>query len=116
MVTTTVEVAGAVSEWMVVGVIVVLLGFVTAIVTPVVKLTITITKLDTTVGGLSSRFDEFAERNSKAHDALFGAHRENTGRFAKLDARIDRHGDLIADNTRRLTEHSERLRRVEARE
>jgi len=84
------------TEWQVVIVIVTLLGLVASVVTPIVKLTSTIIKLNHSVDTLNDKLEETIARNSKSHDAMFNLSRTHTEQIAKHDV-------LIKDHEKRLT-------------
>lgn len=73
-----------VTEWGVFLVIVALIGFATAIITPVLKLNTTITKLIAKIDVLGKDFDEMELKNHRARERIWH-HNE------KQDAAIDNH-------------------------
>ena len=77
------------TEWQVVGVIVVLVGLGVSIITPIIKLNTTITKLTTIVERLTGDVTELTVRNSKTHDRIF--------------AQLDKHTDKLNDHEKRIT-------------
>lgn len=58
-------------EWTVVGVIVVLVGLVTAIVTPMIRLNTSITKLTCAVDNFQKNLDELTQKNADSHARLW---------------------------------------------
>lgn len=58
-------------EWTVVGVIVVLVGLVAAIVTPMIRLNTSITKLTCAVDSFQKNLDELTQKNSDSHNRLW---------------------------------------------
>lgn len=77
------------TEWEVVGVIVVLVGLGISVVTPIIKLNTTITKLYTVVERLTGDVNELTARNSKTHDRIF--------------AQIEKHTDQLNDHETRIS-------------
>lgn len=59
------------TEWEVFGVIAGLATFVIAIVTPIIKLNTTITKLSQIVDRLRNDLQDLSERNSKTHARIY---------------------------------------------
>lgn len=57
-------------EWQIVTVIVVLVGLVSSLVAPIIKLTRAITTLTVTVGNLEKQVEKFDGTNDKAHCEL----------------------------------------------
>ena len=76
------------SEWEVVGVLVVLIGLITAICKPVIQLTRAITKLTDAVDELERRIDRELSDNHSTHDRLYQRDLEQTKRFNELERRI----------------------------
>lgn len=72
------------SEWQIVTVIVVLVGLVTAIVTPIIKLNTSITKLTVLLENLKSSQDGYEQRNREAHKRIW----EHNG---EQDEKLNRH-------------------------
>lgn len=72
------------SEWQIVTVIVVLVGLVTAIVTPIIKLNTSITKLTVLLENLKSSQDNYEQRNREAHKRIW----EHNG---EQDEKLNRH-------------------------
>lgn len=77
------------SEWAVVGVIVVLVGLVASIATPIVKMTSAVTKLIEIVNSLDGKLKELTERNTRSHERIFN--------------KLDDHDETLADHETRLT-------------
>lgn len=80
------------TEWGVVLVIVTLLGFVSGIIAPLIKLNTTIVKLIDSVEALDKSLAALKESNSEKHEKLFG--------------RLEEHGKMLFD-------HEARLKRIE---
>ncbi|UOO38263.1 hypothetical protein IZU99_03125 [Oscillospiraceae bacterium CM] len=59
------------TEWTVVGVIVALIGLIASIVTPMLKLNTSITKLTCAVETFQKNLDELIEKNSDSHTRLW---------------------------------------------
>ena len=76
------------SEWEVVGVLVVLIGLITAICKPVIQLTRAITKLTDAVDELERRIDRELSDNHSTHDRLYQRDLEQTKRLNELERRI----------------------------
>ncbi len=77
------------SEWVVVTSIVVLIGLVTAIVTPIVKLNTTITKLTVVVDTTQDTLKKLTEDNTASHRRLW--------------ERNDEQGEQIQEHEKRIT-------------
>lgn len=77
------------TEWQVVGVIVVLIGLGVSVVTPIIKLNTTITKLTTVVERLGGDVADLTARNTKTHDRIFTT--------------LDKHGEQLTDHETRIT-------------
>lgn len=63
-------------EWEIVGVIVVLIGLLGAIISPILKLNTSITKLTVVVDRLAKDTCSLTDDNKKAHDKLWGKNDE----------------------------------------
>lgn len=72
------------TEWTIVTVIISLIALVTAIVTPIIKLNTTITKLTVVVDGIEKRYSGVSSLNSEAHCAI--------------NKRLDEHGEKINEH------------------
>lgn len=59
------------TEWTVVGVLIALVGFISAVVAPIVKLNTTIVKLTQIVDSLAGDVSELTKRNSDTHSRIF---------------------------------------------
>jgi predicted PurR-regulated permease PerM len=59
------------TEWAVLGVIITLFAFVAAVVSPIIKLNTTITKLTTLVDMFQNELTKFANKNEKSHDRIW---------------------------------------------
>lgn len=71
-------------EWTVVTVIAVLAALVTAIITPLIKLNNTITRLTAIVEGIETRYSGISTVNSEAH--------------CVINKRLDEHGEKISEH------------------
>lgn len=76
------------NEWTIVGVIVVLVGLGISIITPIVKLNSTITRLTTIVERLGGDVADLTARNSKTHDRIFDRLDDHDGRLNAHETRI----------------------------
>lgn len=65
-------------EWQVVGVLITLLGLLTAVVTPVVRLNSSITKLNTTMEHITKEVDGLKTDNHGSHERLWDKMRSRT--------------------------------------
>lgn len=63
-------------EWQVVGVLIALLGLLTAVVTPVVRLNSSITKLNTTMEHITKEVDGLKTDNHGSHKRLWDKNEE----------------------------------------
>lgn len=86
------------SEWEVVGVIVVLVGLFFTVSTPVMKLITSITKLTSTVEALQENVDSVTRRNTESHRRLWEHNekqdnelRDHGARIDKLEGRVDQY-------------------------
>lgn len=73
------------TEWEVLGIIIVLIGFVSSIVAPIIKLNTTITKLTQIVDSLATDVAELTKRNSDTHARLFDVINEHDKRISILE-------------------------------
>lgn len=76
------------NEWQIVGGILTLVTLVTAVVTPIVKLNTTVTRLTTIVDEMYKNFEGLTNKNSEAH--------------GKLWARVDEHDDTLNNHETRI--------------
>lgn len=76
------------NEWGVIGVIISLVGLVTAIVTPIVKLNATVVKLATVVDGLSKEVVTLLGNSRTTHDKLFNKIEEVSSKTSEHETRI----------------------------
>lgn len=76
------------TEWGVVGVIVALLALVTAIVTPILKLNTTVTKLTALVDGLAKDFEEMTSKNRESHKTLWEEVKHQNEKLGDHETRI----------------------------
>ena len=75
-------------EWEVVGVIAALVALFTAVVTPMIKLTLAIAKLTTTMEQLEKNLECLTTGNRAAHERLWDTTREQTAQLNDHEARI----------------------------
>ena len=59
------------TEWQVVGVIVVIVGLIITIIGPIIKLNTSITMLTVTLKSMSGDIEELTVKNSKSHERLW---------------------------------------------
>ncbi len=76
------------SEWGVIGVLVTLVGLGVAIVTPIIKLNTSITKLTVLLDGLKTDQSGYEERNHEAHTKLWAHNDEQDKLLHQHDADI----------------------------
>lgn len=76
------------TEWQVVGVIVVLVGFTASIVTPIAKLTAKIAELCTALKTANNDLAELTSRNKEAHGRIFNKLDDHEAALADHDKRI----------------------------
>lgn len=76
------------NEWTVVTVIASLIALIIGVVTPIIKLNTSITRLTTVVDGLAKNFDTMTNKNSEAH--------------GKLWEKVEEHGDTLNNHETRL--------------
>lgn len=85
------------TEWQVVGVIVVLVGLVASIVTPMLKFikenTQAVTKLGSSVDRLDSNLGDLASNNREAHRQLFERTDNHERRLTVLETKEDNRND-----------------------
>jgi len=77
------------SEWEVVGVLVVLIGLITAICKPVIQLTRAITKLTDAVGELERRLDRENSENRITHERLYQRDMEHAKKLNELERKVE---------------------------
>ncbi|MEA4913993.1 MAG: hypothetical protein VB061_05455 [Christensenella sp.] len=75
-------------EWDVVGVIAALIALFTAVVTPVIKLTLAIGKLTTTMEQLEKNIECLTAGNRVAHERIWDHAREQSVQISDHEARI----------------------------
>lgn len=73
------------TEWQVVGVIIALVGLVSGVVAPIVKLNTTIIKLTTIVDGLAEKFASLSTKNSATHKDLYNVVNDHERRIVVLE-------------------------------
>lgn len=78
------------SEWGVVGVIVVLIGLMVSVMTPILKLNSAIVKLTTVVERLDRNLCELKTSNSESHEKIFGRLNEDEKQLENHEGRISR--------------------------
>lgn len=76
-------------EWTVVTVIIALATLVTAIITPIIKLNTTITRLTAVVDGIEKRYSGVASLNAEAH--------------CEIRKKLDEHGEKIGEHETRIS-------------
>ena len=76
------------TEWEVFGVIVALIGFVAALVTPLIKLNTLITQLTQTVRQLAEDLHDVTERNSKTHSRIYDSLEKDEKQLQNHETRI----------------------------
>ncbi|WP_059004168.1 hypothetical protein [Bittarella massiliensis (ex Durand et al. 2017)] len=83
------------TEWGVFGVVVALLGFLAAIVAPILKLNTNITRLTVTMehlveqmGGQSKKMEEIREKNHKSHERLWEKNEEQDKMLENHEGRL----------------------------
>lgn len=76
------------TEWGVVGVLVVIVGLVISLVTPIIKLNTIITKLGSSVESMKESLDELTTRNSTSHDRIFKRLDDTEDKVCNHEARI----------------------------
>ena len=87
-------------RWDIVGVIATLVALFAAIITPMIKLNTTITKLNGSIDSLGEKVCDINCENKKQHDDLFGITRE--------------HGETLNDHETRITLIERTPRRTKA--
>ena len=75
-------------EWQVVGVLITLLGLLTAVVTPVVRLNSSITKLNTTMEHITKEVDGLKTDNHDSHKRLWDKNEEQDKALNDHETRI----------------------------
>lgn len=75
-------------EWTVVGVIITLIGFSASIVTPIVKLTKTITKLTVAMDGLRETVEANRRDNKASHERIWDHNKEQDDAISNHETRI----------------------------
>ena len=73
------------TEWEVVGVIIALVGLVSGIVVPIVKLNTTIIKLATIVDNLEAKITNLTTKNSETHKDLYSQVNDHEKRIVVLE-------------------------------
>lgn len=76
------------TEWQIVGVIVTLIGLVTAIATPLIKLNTSITRLTAAVEHFDGRLTDAEHKNAQSHDKLWRKEEEQDERIGDHEKRI----------------------------
>lgn len=84
------------TEWGVVGVIVALVGLITGIAAPLIKLNTSITRLNTVLDNVEQRIEKDAKKNDQSHDRLW---RKNEEQDATLNDHEQRLTVLETKNT-----------------
>ena len=78
------------TEWGVIGVIVVLVSLVATLVKPMLSLNTAIVRLTTLMDGMSSDLRDLTSKNAQSHERIFD--------------KLDEHGDKIADHEHRIAD------------
>lgn len=78
------------SEWLVVSVLITLIGLVATVVTPIVRLNTTITKLTTIVDVVKDSIKELTSDNSEGHRRLWEHNAAQDEKLSDHDKRLDR--------------------------
>ena len=76
------------TEWSIVTVIVVLLGLVVTVMTPLLKLNGNITRLNATLETLDRRMNKIEQENRASHTRLWTKNTEQDGRLNEHDQRL----------------------------
>lgn len=76
------------TEWQVVGVIVVLAGLAASVINPAVSLNASITRLNGICASLEKSVVELTQKNSQAHDRLWRRADEHEARLQRHDTRL----------------------------
>lgn len=76
------------TEWAVVGVIVVLVGLVASVVTPMLRLNTTIVKLTVQLEHLDKLFKDALDQNARAHERIWSKTDEQDKRLDDHERRI----------------------------
>ena len=76
------------SEWNVITVIVTLAGFIIAVVTPLVKLNNTITRINTTVEELEKDLETLTKTSSHEQTTMIESEKEQNRQIAELQIRL----------------------------
>ncbi len=76
------------TEWQVVGVIVVLVGLAAAVIKPVVSLNASITRLNGICAFLEKNLGELTQKNSQAHEKLWRRADEHEAKLQNHDTRL----------------------------
>lgn len=76
------------TEWQVVGVIVVLVGLAASVIKPAVSLNAAITRLNGICTSLEKSVGELTQKNSQAHDRLWHRTDEHEARLQRHDTRL----------------------------
>lgn len=84
------------TEWGVFGVIVALVGFAAAIVTPIIKLNTNITRLTVTIENILREQESAKSANGKSHDRIW--------------KELEEHGGQLGEHENRITKIEERSR------
>ncbi|MEA4870046.1 hypothetical protein SDC9_93679 [bioreactor metagenome] len=75
-------------EWDVVGVMIALIALMTAVVTPIVKLTHAITKLTTSLDDMEKGMQQLSANNRNAHERIWDYSREQDAKLGDHETRI----------------------------
>lgn len=83
------------SEWVVVEVLVVLIGVAATVSAPVIKLTSTLTELNTTVKDIKNDFDRMTANNTNSHRLMWAKLEKHDGGLLEHEGRIERLEEMV---------------------
>ena len=75
-------------EWDVVGVIIALIALMTAVITPIVKLTHAITKLTLSLENMEKGMEQLTRSNQSAHERIWNYAHEQDAKLGDHESRI----------------------------
>ena len=81
------------TEWEVFGTLAALVAFVISIVSPIIKLNTTVTKLTTLVEQMAADLGSLTERNAQTHDRIFKTLDDHGKRITVLETKEELKGD-----------------------
>lgn len=97
------------TEWEVVGVIVTLLGLITAIVAPILKLNSSVVTLNATANFLTDEMREFREGNHEAHRDIYGRLDKKGKILERHETQLESHEKTLENHERRISELYEKF-------